>query len=44
MEKIQDLDNYSRNPIKGEELGSTNNQSINSTSSNDNQLQHFLAF
>ena len=47
MEKIQDYDNYSRILIKGEsshEKGPTTNQSINSTSSNNNLLRHFLAF
>ena len=48
MEKIQDFDSYSRTPIKRGELsrrdGPTTNQSINSTCSIDNLLQHFLAF
>ena len=46
MEKIQDFGIYSRTPIKGRELSreKDNQQSINSTSNNDNLLQHFLAF
>ena len=47
MEKIQDRDNYSRTLTKGEsshEKGPTTNQSINSTSSNNNMLRYFLAF
>ena len=50
---MQHLGSYSRTPIKGGELSqrggeggnqSTNNQSIKSTSSIDNLLQHFLTF